>query len=88
MALLAAANRDPERSTRPSASTSARDPNPHLAFGGGTHFCLGAHLARMEAQEAIGALVRAGVARARVAMTSSRRRLAVPRAGRLPVALA
>lgn len=58
MALLASANRDPEQFEAPDRFDVARDPNPHLAFGGGTHFCLGAHLARMEAQEAIGALVR------------------------------
>jgi cytochrome P450 len=58
MALLGSANRDPEQFEAPERFDVARDPNPHLAFGGGTHFCLGAHLARMEAQEAIGALVR------------------------------
>ena len=58
MALLASANRDPDSFEAPERFDVARDLNPHLAFGGGTHFCLGAHLARMEAQEAIGALVR------------------------------
>jgi cytochrome P450 len=58
MALLGSANRDPEQFEAPERFDVARDPNPHLAFGGGAHFCLGAHLARMEAQEAIGALVR------------------------------
>jgi cytochrome P450 len=58
MALVGSANRDPDQFEAPERFDVARDPNPHLAFGGGTHFCLGAHLARMEAQEAIGALVR------------------------------
>jgi len=47
--LFAAANRD-EDVFGPSASTFdvGRDPNPHLAFGQGNHFCLGAALARLE----------------------------------------
>jgi cytochrome P450 len=57
MALLAGANRDPEVFPEPNRFDVARTPNEHLAFGGGAHFCLGAHLARMEGQVAIGTLV-------------------------------
>lgn len=57
LVLLEAANRDPAKFPEPDRFDIARTPNEHLAFGGGVHLCLGAHLARMEAQEAIGALV-------------------------------
>jgi cytochrome P450 len=57
LALLDSANRDPERFPDPERFDVGRTPNDHLSFGGGVHHCLGAHLARMEAQEAIGALV-------------------------------
>ena len=57
LAMLDAANRDPEKFPDPERFDIGRTPNEHLSFGGGVHHCLGAHLARMEAQETIGALV-------------------------------
>jgi cytochrome P450 len=60
VAALASANRDP-RHFGPDADRldiTRANASEHLAFGGGPHFCLGASLARMEAQVAIGELVR------------------------------
>jgi cytochrome P450 len=56
-ALLGSANRDPSAFERPDEMLLDRDPNPHVAFGAGVHFCLGAPLARMELTESLTALV-------------------------------
>ncbi len=53
LVLLGAANRDPGQFRDPECFDITRDPAPHLALGAGPHFCLGAALSRMEAQETL-----------------------------------
>ena len=54
---IAAANRDPTAFAQPEQLDVGRTPNPHLAFGSGAHFCIGAPLARMEARIMLRALL-------------------------------
>ncbi len=52
LAMIGSANRDPLQFPDPDRYDIARDPNPHIAFGHGIHFCLGAPLSRLEARVA------------------------------------
>jgi cytochrome P450 len=56
--VFGSANRDPDVFERPDELDVARDPNPHLTFGAGIHFCLGAPLARLELQTSFAAVLR------------------------------
>jgi len=56
--ILGAANRDPQQFPAPDRLDVGRSNNDHLAFSHGTHFCLGASLARAEAEIALSALLR------------------------------
>ena len=57
-AVIASANRDERQFAEPDTLDITREPNKHLAFGLGPHFCLGAPLARLEGQIAINTLLR------------------------------
>ena len=56
--LFGSANRDPEVFPDAEALDVARDPNPHVSFGAGVHFCLGAALARMELRTSFATVLR------------------------------
>ena len=56
--LFGSANRDPAAFDRPDELDLGREPNPHMTFGAGIHFCLGAPLGRVELETSFGSLLR------------------------------
>ena len=56
--MIGSANRDPHVFREAARFEIDRDPNPHVSFGHGIHFCLGAALARLESKIALSDLLR------------------------------
>jgi len=89
LVMIGSANRDPRQFSEPDNFDIARDPNPHLTFGHGIHFCVGAPLSRLEARVALAEfLERAGTfARTTGAPWEPRAALHVLGPNRLPIRL-
>ena len=58
MAVLIAGNRDPKVYSDPDKFDITRNEARHCSFGGGIHFCLGSHLARLNTEVALSSMVR------------------------------
>ena len=69
--LFGSANHDERVYRRPETLDLAREPNPHVSFGAGVHYCVGAPLAKVELEAALGRFARR-VARVRLIETSDR----------------
>ena len=87
LAMIGSANRDPRQFRDPGRFDIARDPNPHVAFGHGIHFCIGAALARLEARVAISQLLERTASMALVGGWEPRKAVTVHGPSRLPVRL-
>ena len=87
LVLLGAGNRDPQRFANPAVFDPAREQNQPLSFGGGAHYCLGAALARMEAQLAFPMLLGRFPGLALAAQPTRKDRLVLRGFATLPVAL-
>jgi cytochrome P450 len=87
-ALLGAANRDPAAFAEPDRFDVARTPNPHIGFGAGIHFCVGAPLARVELQASLATLLRRFPALSLAAQPERRPEFVIRGVRSLPVTVA